>query len=113
MEDLEQIIYPWGIYNTADIESEFIDPYITAIIKVLNWSGESVYRYWSMLFGINGWVTTGEEWIVQWETDFQASFKESKNQRQLTIKMSMFAKLEFLDHFIISIIILFSKKSKI
>ena len=44
MEDMEQIVYPWGIYETAEIEAIYIDPYLDAIKKVLSWSGEMTYR---------------------------------------------------------------------
>ena len=26
---MEQIIYPWGIYETSDIEATYISPYLT------------------------------------------------------------------------------------
>ena len=68
---MEQIVYPWGIYETSEIEAEYITPYLNAIVKVLSWSGEMTYRYWEMLFGLNGWVPTGKNWVIEWETDFQ------------------------------------------
>jgi len=71
MEDMEQIIYPWGIYKTDEIEAVYIAPYLDGITKVLKWSGEMTYRYWEMLFGLNGWVPTGKAWVVEWEEDFQ------------------------------------------
>ena len=73
MEDMEQIVYPWGIYKTDEIEAVYIAPYLDGITKVLKWSGEMTYRYWEMLFGLNGWVPTGKAWVVEWEEDFKVS----------------------------------------
>ena len=31
----------------------------------------ATFRYWEMLFGIGGWVPTGQNWVKQWTEDFQ------------------------------------------
>ena len=33
MVDMEQIIYPWGIYETSDIEATYISPYLTVRVQ--------------------------------------------------------------------------------
>ena len=71
MEDFEQIVYPWGLYDTSEIEELYFSPYTTAIVEILAWSGDATYRYWMMLFGLNGWVPTGQGWIEKWNTDFE------------------------------------------
>ena len=30
---MEQIIYPWGIYETSDIEATYISPYLTVRVQ--------------------------------------------------------------------------------
>ena len=35
------------------------------------WSGDATFRYWTMLFGLGGWVPTGRGWIEKWNTDFE------------------------------------------
>ena len=82
MEDMEQIIYPWGIYETSVIEKQYITPYLDAIVKTLSWAGEMTYRYWEMLFGLNGWVPTGLDWVEEWETDFQVCLHLKKNPQK-------------------------------
>jgi len=71
MVDMEQIIYPWGIYESSDIEATYISPYLTAVNEILAWSGDATFRYWTMLFGLGGWVPTGRGWIEKWNTDFE------------------------------------------
>jgi len=51
---MEQIIYPWGIYETAEIEAIYITPYLDAVKKVLSWSGTALPRtYISLRIQIN------------------------------------------------------------
>ena len=33
MVDMEQIIYPWGLYETSDIEATYITPYLTVKVQ--------------------------------------------------------------------------------
>lgn len=30
---MEQIIYPWGIYESSDIEATYISPYLTVRVQ--------------------------------------------------------------------------------
>ena len=34
-----------------------------AVNEILAWSGDATFRYWTMLFGLGGWVPTGRGWI--------------------------------------------------
>merc|ERR1719285_535470 len=71
MVDSEQILYPWLIYQTDSVRDAYVDPYVTAIVEVVQWSGDSFYRYWTMIFGLNGWVPVGRGWIEKWNNDFE------------------------------------------
>ena len=62
VEDFEQIVYPWGLYDTSEIEELYFSPYTTAIVEILAWSGDATYRYWMMLFGLNGSTIVGP-WV--------------------------------------------------
>ena len=42
-----------------------------AVNEILAWSGDATFRYWTMLFGLGGWVPTGRGWIEKWNTDFE------------------------------------------
>lgn len=42
-----------------------------AVNEILAWSGDATFRYWTMLFGLGGWVPTGKGWIEKWNTDFE------------------------------------------
>ena len=44
---------------------------IQADNEILAWSGDATFRYWTMLFGLGGWVPTGKGWIEKWNTDFE------------------------------------------
>ena len=40
MVDSEQILYPWLIYKTDNVRDVYVDPYVTATVEVVQWSGD-------------------------------------------------------------------------
>ena len=50
MVDSEQILYPWLIYQTDSVRDIYVDPYVTAIVEVVQWSGDvsSFFAFFSI-----------------------------------------------------------------
>ena len=49
MVDSEQILYPWLIYQTETVREVYVDPYVTAIVEVVQWSGDvsSLFKFFN------------------------------------------------------------------